>query len=86
MRTGFIRVVENTRLYGSTYIMWLDPAVIGDEDLPSTARNSFNADMLSGAAPGHFLMMRTADFVAGAEAPPRARDLRRGAQILARQL
>src|SRR5512134_1432227 len=75
MRTGFIRVVENTRLYGSTYIMWLDPTVIGDEELPGTARAGFNADLLSGAAPGHFLMMRTADFVAGAESPPTAADL-----------
>ncbi len=77
MKTGFIRVVENTRLYGSTYIMWLDPAVVGDDDTTAgvPGKSGFHADMLSGAAPGHFLMMRTADFVAGAEAPPTAADL-----------
>ena len=47
MKTAFIRVVENTRLYGDTYICWFDAP-----------------DLLNGAAPGQFLMLRCADTIA----------------------
>jgi dihydroorotate dehydrogenase electron transfer subunit len=61
MKVGFLRVAENTRLYGNTYIMWFDAApAVADED-PGA-----RADFLSGATPGQFVMLRTADMVAGA--------------------
>lgn len=44
VKTAFARVIENTRLYGSTYITWFD-----------------GPDLLRGAAPGQFLMLRCAD-------------------------
>lgn len=46
MKTAFARVVENERLYGRTYIMWLS-----------------SRDLLQGATPGRFLMLRCADFM-----------------------
>jgi dihydroorotate dehydrogenase electron transfer subunit len=49
MNVGFVRVVENTRLYGDTYIMWIE----GEE-------------LLRGATPGQFLMLRCADQMVGA--------------------
>jgi dihydroorotate dehydrogenase electron transfer subunit len=58
MKVGFIRVVENTRLYGDTYIMWLN-----------------SQDLLRGAAPGQFLMLRCADQMAGASESPSAATL-----------
>jgi dihydroorotate dehydrogenase electron transfer subunit len=45
MKTAFIRVVENERLYGRTYLMWLS-----------------SRDLMQGASPGRFLMLRCADF------------------------
>ncbi len=50
MRVGFVRVVENGRLYSDTYLTWLD----GDE-------------LLRGATPGQFLMLRCADFLPDAD-------------------
>ena len=44
MKTAFIRVVENQRLYGETYITWFS-----------------GRDLLRGASPGRFLMLRCAD-------------------------
>ncbi len=58
MKVGFVRVVENTRLYGNTYITWFD-----------------SPELLNGAAPGQFLMLRTADQLAGASGPPAAATL-----------
>ena len=49
MKTTFARVTENTRLYGDTYIMWID-----------------SPELLNGAAPGQFLMLRCADAIADA--------------------
>jgi dihydroorotate dehydrogenase electron transfer subunit len=51
MKVGFARVVENTRLYGDTYVMWLDAP-----------------ELLRGAGPGQFVMLRCADLVDDAEA------------------
>ncbi|MPZ49897.1 MAG: dihydroorotate dehydrogenase electron transfer subunit [Dehalococcoidia bacterium] len=48
MKTGFARVTENTRLYGDTYIMWLD-----------------SPELIQGATPGQFLMLRCADLLPG---------------------
>jgi dihydroorotate dehydrogenase electron transfer subunit len=52
---GLTRVIENTRLYGDTYLMWLDAGSDGPED----------ADLARGAAPGQFLMLRCADSAPG---------------------
>ena len=49
MKVGFIRVVENTRLYGQTYIAWFA-----------------SEELLQGAMPGQFLMLRCADLLAAA--------------------
>src|SRR5262245_42913148 len=52
MHVGFIRVVENTRLYGDPYVM------------------GFAApEVLRGAAPGQFLMLRCSDPMSDAEGP-----------------
>lgn len=60
MKTGFLRVVENTRLYGNTYISWLAPSLDAGRA----------ADLVSGAAPGQFLMLRCGDaFDSGGELP-----------------
>ncbi len=58
MKVGFIRVVENTRLYGNTYITWFS-----------------SPELMRGAAPGQFLMLRCADLMAGASESPSAADL-----------
>ncbi len=58
MKVGFIRVVENTRLYGNTYITWFSAP-----------------ELLRGATPGQFLMLRCADLMAGASESPSAADL-----------
>jgi dihydroorotate dehydrogenase electron transfer subunit len=58
MKVGFIRVVENTRLYGNTYICWFS-----------------GPELMRGAAPGQFLMLRCADLMAGASESPSASDL-----------
>jgi dihydroorotate dehydrogenase electron transfer subunit len=58
VKVGFVRVVENTRLYGNTYIMWLS-----------------SQELMRGAAPGQFLMLRCADLMAGASESPSAADL-----------
>ncbi len=52
MKVGFIRVVENRRLYGDTYITWFDAP-----------------ELLRGATPGQFLMLRCADVVDEPELP-----------------
>ena len=44
MNTALLTVVENARLYGNTYCMWLDAP-----------------ELMHGAAPGRFLMLRCAD-------------------------
>ena len=87
MKVGFLRVAENTRLYGNTYVMWFDAAAVtpppdplpdfgeGEQTAhPSRAsgRAGSNADFLSGAGPGQFLMLRTADLIAGADVAPSA--------------
>ena len=85
MKVGFLRVAENTRLYGNTYVMWFDAAAVtpppgplpaggeGELDAPPAARHgASNADFLSGAGPGQFLMLRTADLIAGADVAPEA--------------
>jgi dihydroorotate dehydrogenase electron transfer subunit len=51
MRVGFARVVENTRLYGDTYIMWLTD------------------ELMQGATPGQFLMLRCATPLSDGEGP-----------------
>jgi dihydroorotate dehydrogenase electron transfer subunit len=58
MKTAFIRVVENTRLYGNTYITWFS-----------------SGELMRGAAPGQFLMLRCADLMAGASESPSAAEL-----------
>ena len=55
MKTAFARIVENTRLYGDTYVMWLSAP-----------------ELMRGAAPGQFLMLRCADLMAGASESPNA--------------
>jgi dihydroorotate dehydrogenase electron transfer subunit len=47
VKTAFVRVIENERLYGRTYLMWLS-----------------SRELLQGAAPGRFLMLRCADLTA----------------------
>jgi dihydroorotate dehydrogenase electron transfer subunit len=54
VKTGFIRVVENERLYGDTYVMWLAPGA-----------TSLGADLGAGAVPGQFLMLRCAGVLNG---------------------
>jgi dihydroorotate dehydrogenase electron transfer subunit len=56
MKIGFIRVTENRRLYGNTYITWFDPSLPG------------GGDFLQGATPGQFLMLRCADLLPGVDA------------------
>ena len=58
VKARFIRVVENTRLYGNTYICWFSAP-----------------ELMRGAAPGQFLMLRCADLMAGASESPSAADL-----------
>ena len=66
MKVGFLRVAENTRLYGNTYVMWFDAAAVTPPSSPLPAggevetearagaqRGTGNADFLSGAGPGH---------------------------------
>jgi dihydroorotate dehydrogenase electron transfer subunit len=79
VKVGFLRVVENTRLYGHTYVMWFDAAAVEPEPLSSLAAavrepplRSRASTFISGAAPGQFVMLRTADFAAGAEVTPSA--------------
>ena len=67
MKAGFIRLVENSRLYGDTYIAWFDPSTSSGQS-PSVGSGR-GADLLSGAGPGRFLMLRCADTIAG-EGPP----------------
>ena len=66
MKVGFVRVVENTRLYGNTYIMWC---------APSTGSGQVDTDLTRGAAPGQFLMLRCVDLMPGTEGPPSAASL-----------
>ena len=76
MKVGFLRVAENTRLYGNTYVMWFDAAAVESADpaLPEALGGpaASRSDFLSGATPGQFLMLRTADLIAGADVPPDA--------------
>jgi dihydroorotate dehydrogenase electron transfer subunit len=81
MKVGFLRVVENTRLYGNTYVMWFDAegmspagplADFGDGELVAARKRRDQANFLSGAGPGQFLMLRTADLIAGADVAPSA--------------
>jgi dihydroorotate dehydrogenase electron transfer subunit len=58
VKTAFARVIENTRLYGDTHVMWLD-----------------SPELLQGAAPGQFLMLRCADPLPEAGAPKSGADL-----------
>jgi dihydroorotate dehydrogenase electron transfer subunit len=60
MKVGVVRVVENRRLYGDTYLMWLDASGNGVNE----------ADLQRGAAPGQFLMLRCADPGLGSSADP----------------
>ena len=60
MKVGFLRVVESARLYGDTYVTWFDP---------STGSGQAAPDLLRGATPGQFLMLRCADVLPGAEEP-----------------
>jgi dihydroorotate dehydrogenase electron transfer subunit len=53
VKTAFLRVVENTRLYGNTYVTWFDAP-----------------ELLRGAAPGQFLMLRCAGLMATASEAP----------------
>jgi len=84
MKVGFLRVVENTRLYGNTYVMWFHAGAVTSPPSPlsvPTERGSTDAgkvdrsDFLSGAGPGQFLMLRTADLVEGADVAPSAASL-----------
>ena len=75
MKVGFLRVAENTRLYGNTYVMWFDAAAVESTDPAqpeALAPAGSRSDFLSGATPGQFLMLRTADLIAGADVPPEA--------------
>lgn len=75
MKVGFLRVVENTRLYGDTYVMWFEaaPAEPAARAIPDSAQDEARAatggDFLSGATPGQFLMLRTADDASMASGP-----------------
>jgi dihydroorotate dehydrogenase electron transfer subunit len=95
MKVGFLRVAENTRAYGNTYVMWFEAAPVTSPPGPlsdfgegetsgagsgpyraaSPSQRQSQADFLSGAGPGQFLMLRTADFVAGADVAPSAESL-----------
>jgi dihydroorotate dehydrogenase electron transfer subunit len=66
MRIGFIRVTENARLYGDTYVTWFEASTSA---ALSTSGASVQADLLSGAGPGQFLMLRCTDLVRGAHEP-----------------
>lgn len=71
MKVGFLRVAENTRLYGNTYVMWFDAAAVETEGADAAGERPGRAtDFLSGTTPGQFLMLRTADLIAGANATP----------------
>jgi dihydroorotate dehydrogenase electron transfer subunit len=77
MKVGFLRVAENTRLYGNTYVMWFDAAPVIVASGPPVPRTpGWSAyeppDFLAGATPGQFVMLRTADLVAGADVAPSA--------------
>ena len=63
MRVGFIRVTENARLYGDTYITWFEAST--SDGLAATSASG-RADLLSGAVPGQFLMLRCADVMKAA--------------------
>ena len=52
MKVGFMRVVENARLYGDTYITWFGAP-----------------EMLQGATPGQFLMLRCANVIEKTDGP-----------------
>ncbi len=67
MKVGFLRVAENTRLYGNTYVMWFDAAAVEPD-----AQVASRTDFLSGATAGQFLMLRTADLIAGGDVAPDA--------------
>jgi dihydroorotate dehydrogenase electron transfer subunit len=71
MKVGFLRVAENTRLYGNTYIMWFDAAPL-ESARPEAleGQRARGTDFLSGAMPGQFLMLRTADLIAGENVAP----------------
>ena len=81
MKVGFLRVVENTRLYGHTYIMWFEagPVTLQPEASSTTdgasGKRGANSTFLSGAASGQFVMLRTADQLAGASGQPSAESL-----------
>jgi dihydroorotate dehydrogenase electron transfer subunit len=83
MKVGFLRVAENTRLYGKTYVMWFDAAPVTPAPPPGSNTQHREAgwaryeppDFLSGAAPGQFVMLRTAGLVAGADVAPSAASL-----------
>jgi dihydroorotate dehydrogenase electron transfer subunit len=66
MRIGFIRVTENARLYGNTYVTWFESSTSA---ALSTSGAPVQADLLSGAGPGQFLMLRCADIVDVASGP-----------------
>lgn len=71
MKIGFLRVAENTRLYGNTYILWFEAAPVETPDgSDESAVKGRGADFLSGATPGQFLMLRTADGPTSAAAAP----------------
>jgi dihydroorotate dehydrogenase electron transfer subunit len=70
MKVGFIRVVENTRLYGDTYVMWLD----GPELLQGAGPGQFVMFRCAGLLPaeeGGSLAL-TADALADDPLLPRA--------------
>jgi dihydroorotate dehydrogenase electron transfer subunit len=72
MKVGFIRVVENQRLYGDTYITWFDPTVSltgGQPEFVEGRPTTPSSDLLRGATPGQFLMLRCADLLASHEGP-----------------
>ena len=75
MKVGFLRVAENTRLYGNTYVMWFDAAPVTPAPFPVSEPGWARyepPDFLAGATPGQFVMLRTADLVAGADVAPNA--------------
>jgi dihydroorotate dehydrogenase electron transfer subunit len=75
VKVGFLRVVENTRLYGNTYIMWFEAAVVDEAVAVPSRQQAHRADFVNGAAPGQFVMLRTADEMAGASDTPSAEAL-----------
>ena len=52
VNASFIRLAENQRLYGNTYVAWFQAATGAEPGL------------LAGASPGRFLMLRCADAIA----------------------